>query len=245
MHVLQVVPIRVPLRFSTNAFGGPHMARKHFAALIATAGLAFAATQANATVFAGEWELTTYNSSDPGLVLNTYTIGSNNFSVDLAAQDPDYESLFYIYTNETHINPDDTASSLISLKFTFTSPEGNDGPLVIGGTTQGYAEFFGIFQGGTLTWQNGGQALLTWGYNDPNLIDPGRMTLTVNGGSFNEGFLGLNEGKKHGLKVKAKFDWDNDPTFGAVPEPSAWALMIGGFGMAGAMIRRRRALALG
>jgi len=30
---------------------------------------------------------------------------------------------------------------------------------------------------------------------------------------------------------------------GAIPEPTAWALMIGGFGMAGAMIRRRRALA--
>lgn len=29
----------------------------------------------------------------------------------------------------------------------------------------------------------------------------------------------------------------------AVPEPSAWALMIGGFGLAGAMIRRRKAMA--
>jgi PEP-CTERM motif len=28
---------------------------------------------------------------------------------------------------------------------------------------------------------------------------------------------------------------------GAVPEPASWALMIGGFGMAGAMLRRRRA----
>lgn len=30
---------------------------------------------------------------------------------------------------------------------------------------------------------------------------------------------------------------------GGVPEPAVWALMIGGFGMAGAMIRRRRAIA--
>jgi hypothetical protein len=29
-------------------------------------------------------------------------------------------------------------------------------------------------------------------------------------------------------------------TFGAVPEPASWALMIGGFGMAGAALRRRR-----
>ena len=31
-----------------------------------------------------------------------------------------------------------------------------------------------------------------------------------------------------------------DNTIGGVPEPAAWALMICGFGMAGAMIRRRR-----
>jgi hypothetical protein len=31
----------------------------------------------------------------------------------------------------------------------------------------------------------------------------------------------------------------------AIPEPASWALMIGGFGMAGAMLRRRRSLAAG
>jgi hypothetical protein len=34
-----------------------------------------------------------------------------------------------------------------------------------------------------------------------------------------------------------------DPIPGGVPEPATWAMMIGGFGMAGAMLRRRRALA--
>ncbi|RAK63797.1 hypothetical protein DJ019_16005 [Phenylobacterium kunshanense] len=70
------------------------------------------------------------------------------------------------------------------------------------------------------------------------------MTISVNGGQFNEGFFGVHEGKRHGLKVSATFDWDNDPTFAAVPEPATWALIIGGFGMAGATLRRRRALAL-
>jgi len=35
----------------------------------------------------------------------------------------------------------------------------------------------------------------------------------------------------------------NDVLPSAVPEPAAWALMIGGFGLAGATLRRRRALA--
>jgi hypothetical protein len=33
------------------------------------------------------------------------------------------------------------------------------------------------------------------------------------------------------------------PVFGTVPEPSTWALMIGGFGLVGGLLRRRRELA--
>jgi hypothetical protein len=39
--------------------------------------------------------------------------------------------------------------------------------------------------------------------------------------------------------------WITDFTGGAgpgVPEPASWALMIGGFGLAGAALRRRRSL---
>ncbi|TAJ74893.1 MAG: PEP-CTERM sorting domain-containing protein [Phenylobacterium sp.] len=68
------------------------------------------------------------------------------------------------------------------------------------------------------------------------------MTISVNGGEFNGGqWWGTDEGPSDALKVKATFDWDNDPV--AVPEPATWALMIGGFGMAGATLRRRRAVA--
>ena len=37
--------------------------------------------------------------------------------------------------------------------------------------------------------------------------------------------------------------FDNFQVTGAVPEPAAWVMMIGGFGAAGAMLRRRRAAA--
>ena len=35
-------------------------------------------------------------------------------------------------------------------------------------------------------------------------------------------------------------DWNI--SYNAVPEPGTWALMIGGFGLAGALLRRRRAV---
>ena len=222
------------------------MTRKFIAALATTVGLALAATQANATVFTGSWSLTSYNAADPGLVLNVKTLSSSAFNVDLGASDPYSFNLFNLYTDEAAINGDDLVAKPIALTFNFTAPTPNNGPITVGGTTQGYATFFGIVQGGKLTWNNGGSALFTWADGQPGVIDPGRMTLTVNGGTFNEGLFGPNEGKKHGLKVGVTFDWDNNPTYApvaAVPEPATWALMIGGFGMAGATLRRRKTVA--
>lgn len=37
--------------------------------------------------------------------------------------------------------------------------------------------------------------------------------------------------------------FDDVSVSGVVPEPATWALMIGGFGLAGALLRRRRAMA--
>ncbi|MDZ4373393.1 MAG: hypothetical protein U1C74_18490, partial [Phenylobacterium sp.] len=203
------------------------MTRNFIAALAATAGLAFVAAPAQATVFTGTWELTEYETTDPGLVLGVWGGDDGAFDLDLGSDPIQSFDLFKLYTNEASVNGDDLGSSLISLTFTFTAPTPNNGPITIGGETQGYATFFGIVQGGVLTWNDGGTALFKWAEGEPGVTDPGRMTISVNGGTFNEGLFGLHEGKKHGLKVAAQFHWDNDPTFTtAVPEPATWALMI-------------------
>jgi hypothetical protein len=239
------------------------MSMKFFTALALAGGLALGASQAQATVFAGNWTLTIGDNSDPGhLKILTSSVG-NSFYQDLGAPNPEvgYADLFEIWTNEGAVNPDDLNNTTLTLTFNFTSPGDNDGPIVVGGNSHGYSESFwglsGYFQGGELIWDNGGVAELQWANNQPNLVDPGRMTLTVSGGRFNEGGLWSTDqgcewkwrqGKvctpqNESLGVSAEFAWDNDPTFAAVPEPGTWALMIGGFGLAGATLRRRRAIA--
>lgn len=233
------------------------MQMKFLATLVATAGLALAASQAQATTFAGNWTLAVGDNSDPGHLKIFTDTTSGIFSKDLAATNPDYVDLFQIWTTEGSVEPDDLNGTALTLKFTFTEPGDNNGPIYVGGSSSGYADNFwlltGFFQGGELVWNNGGVAQLQWGNNLPNVVDPGRMTLTVNGGVFNDGgfwstdrncnWKGKNcQPKEEALGVTAEFHWDNDPKFVAVPEPASWALMIGGFGMAGATLRRRRAL---
>jgi hypothetical protein len=228
------------------------MAMKFIAAVAATAALAFTATAANATVFAGNWTLTVGDNSDPGHLKIFTDTQDGIFSKDLGSANPRYEDLFNIWTNEGTINPDDLNNTTLTLTFNFDTPADNSGPIVVGGNANGYAEFAGFFQGGQLIWTNASQTL-EWGNNLPNVTDPGRMTLTVSGGRFNEGgfwstdqncnWKGKNcQPQGEALGVTAEFHWDNDPSFAAVPEPGTWALMIGGFGMAGATLRRRRAL---
>lgn len=212
------------------------MGMKLLAAMAAAGGLALAASQAQATTFTGSWNLE-YVNSDPGLALQIQTLNPT-FDFTLSpGNEVKTISLFKIYTNETAINPDDLADGDIKLTFNFSAPTPNSVDPITG-TTNGYMEgLFGRIQGGKLTWNNGGVTQLHFGNGLTGL-----MTISVNGGEFNEGGLwGTDEGLSEALKVKGTFHWDNDPI--AAPEPASWALMIGGFGMAGATLRRRRAIA--
>ena len=82
----------------------------------------------------------------------------------------------------------------------------------------------------------------------------GTPTLTTEGhlGVFSYNFTGINV-SSFKVRIDSAQEWvmltevDFDGTLSdvaAVPEPASWALMIGGFGLAGAALRRRRALAV-
>jgi len=69
--------------------------------------------------------------------------------------------------------------------------------------------------GGHMLWQTGAFSFVGTGHDTIQL----QATVPGNGGVF----------------------FDNVSVMGGAPEPAAWALMIGGFGLAGASLRRRRA----
>jgi hypothetical protein len=206
------------------------------------AGLALTAASAHATVFTLESYTVNANigdaNSDSGLTVDIkdlLTIPALGKNIDLGTTNPQTFNLFKIYTPETSVNADDLNPVDISVDFAFSAPTPNSGATV-GGTTQGNLILFGLFQDGSVSWN--GPGIFTW--TAPGLANPGEMDITLSNGSFDTGILGLHGGSSAGYVVTAQFDWQHDPS-GAVPEPASWALMIGGFGMAGTMLRRRRA----
>ena len=86
--------------------------------------------------------------------------------------------------------------------------------------------FVGFISGGSLTW---------------NPVYPNNPITTADGSTFSVSFQDL-EGIQVGKHVADYVTITADSV--AVPEPATWALMIGGFGMAGGMLRRRRAIAV-
>jgi len=234
--------------------------RKIILAGVAAGGLAFAAASAHATVFVLDSYTVTANvgnsSGDDGLTVNTQNLlkiptkatkGNPvvpGLDIDLGAKNDQTFKLFNISTPEASVNSDDLAPVPIEVTFNFSSPSPNSGPTTVGGDTEGNLVLFGIFQDGSVTWNNTG----VFNWTAPGFTNPGVMDITLSNGTFNGGLFGLSGGSKDGTTVDATFDWKNDPNgvaglAGGVPEPASWALMIGGFGMAGGMLRRRRTAA--
>jgi hypothetical protein len=211
----------------------------------AAASLALAASAAHATVFTlDSFSVDAHtNPAQAGLTVDINPLlvpGSNPatnlpLTFDLGASNPQEFNLFEIYTPESSVNfGEDTTPYDISATFNFSGPA--TGSTTVGGETFGVT-FFGIVQAGQLVWN--GPADFTWG-------NGGVMTISLSNETFNQGLFGLNDGNRkcgascYGADVQATFDWKSDP----VPEPASWALMIGGFGLTGAALRRRRVAAV-
>lgn len=196
------------------------------------------ATAANATTFVGHWSVDGYdndNNINNGFVIETTPDSSNlNFSLNTGSSTT--LNMFKIYTNETDVDSDDKQANAkpITVKFTFTSPTGQSGDDTADGIT--YAVDGNVDNYGVVHWTD--PANLT--FSNGNVL-----TITMSDETFNEDNRGndLDAGSRNGATVQATFALTQKAVAG-VPEPATWAMMIGGFGMSGAMLRRRRSAML-
>ena len=189
--------------------------------------LFLAAPAISATTFKGSYNITANNPGNPGLEIKTQEL-ADPFSFTLNLNQSVTFDLFRIWTEETSVNAfppnnDDVIARPISVAFTFVQPVGPGGAVT--GTTNGVNLI--VTHYGKLDWANGGVQTFAFGNNNVLKVKLDNVT-------FNKGLFGLAPGKAHGANVSATF------TLTAVPESATWAMMIGGFGLAGVAVRRRR-----
>lgn len=218
------------------------MHKMALAAVAAAMSVGFAApAMAAPTHFVGDYSVDVlYNgvpNSNNGLEMNYVDLpGDVDFTLDVGQSTQ--INLFKLFANEGSIQPDDLNSQPIQVGVAFTLPQAFGGS--IGGETDGNGVpvyFFGKLLGYGLE-----SASVQWnGPQDLHFGNGGLLRVSLNDvSSFNFGLVDLTPGSKHGAKIKATFEYVSAPT--AVPEPAAWAMMITGFGFAGTMLRRRRAM---
>jgi len=100
---------------------------------------------------------------------------------------------------------------------------------------------------GTWVWMNGPELGQVFWSGGPGGTAPGGSFASWNGGEpnnlGNEDYAHTNNGAwndyPNGISLGYYVEFDAAPAVGGVPEPSAWALMILGFGAAGSALRRR------
>ncbi|MFN3515090.1 MAG: PEPxxWA-CTERM sorting domain-containing protein [Phenylobacterium sp.] len=194
------------------------------AAMAAALLFGAAAPAAADTDFEGSHSVT-LNNSDPGLVVHSSPINTN-FSFTLAEGGSQTISLFSLYTLESAINADDLTPKPIEVLFGFTLPVAFGGS--VDGSTVGWRSLTGFFQGGSVTWN--GPVQLAFG-------NGGILEVALNNTTFNNGIL-WGTGNV-GATIEGTFTLVQAA---AIPEPGVWALMIAGFGLMGAALRRQRAL---
>ncbi len=182
----------------------------------------FVAPAVCATQFAGPYSVSA-NTADPGLVVRADDLAPLSFDLDSGSSKT--IALFSISTREADVGADDLVGKAISVDFSFLTPSAANGS--IGGTTVGQRTLFGVFQNGSLHW------------NDTTSIDfgsKGILTVALNDVTFGSGFFGLSSTP---ATVYGTFSLDGAVS-GAVPEPASWAMMLIGFGAVGAAVRRRK-----
>jgi hypothetical protein len=196
--------------------------------LAAIAAAACTATAANATTFAGTFNVTSDQDGgqNGGLIVNTDP-SSGSVGFNLTAPGSTTIDLFDIYTPEGALNLDDLQNEPISVAFDFSQPTNFSGS--VGGTTTTTFTFFGFVDQGSVHWNNPGTL---------NFGNGGVLQISLNDANFGQHFVG--GFSQNSADIYATFNLVSD----SVPEPASWALMIGGFGMAGGMLRRRRTAAV-
>ena len=193
----------------------------HTTAIVAALIVA-APAMAQDTHYMGSASLTV-NTSDPGLVLGVDYL-NQNLDFTQGVGDTFSQDLGWIFTNESDVGKDDKVAKSISLNVVFSNPVLSGG---LSGQSYGVS-LAGIVQYGQVTWNNGGNFMLS---NLAGDVVSGH----INSGHLGDGLFGLND--QVGLKETLSFTTNAQ---GAVPEPTSWALMVGGFGMVGGAVRARK-----